>query len=162
MKTTEQPLLQGFHIKGVKHIQPLDALEAIRNGDAVLLDVREINEVQKESVPMDHVLNHPMSLIMERLPYIAKDQQIIVACPQGTRSVKVANLLNLEGYPNVSNLDGGLSMWKAKGLPYNTNPSPMACGCDSGVQKSGDEPVSSSALLKNSIKTIDFKNLRRI
>lgn len=161
MKTTEQPLLQDFHIKGVKHIHPLDALEAIRNGEAVLLDVREINEVQKESVPLDRVINHPMSLIMERLPYIIKDQLIIVACPHGMRSAKVANLLNMEGYPTVLNLDGGLSVWKTHGLPYDTNPLPMGCGCDS-VQATENEPDLSSALLKNSVKTTDFKNLRRI
>ena len=121
MKTTDTPLLQNFHIEGVKHISPSDALEAITNGDAVMLDVREINEVKLESVPLDRVLNHPMSVIIDRLPYISKDQNIIAACHGGVRSAKVANLLNMQGYPNVANLDGGLMMWKAKGLPFESN-----------------------------------------
>ena len=161
MKTTDKPLLQDFQIEGVKHINVFDAFEAINSGDAVMLDVRELNEVQLESVPLDRVLNHPMSLIMDRLPYIAKNQQIIVACPGGVRSVKVVHMLNLQGYPNVASLEGGLTMWKAKGLPYDINPLAMGCGCDSGVQIAGDEHASSSALLKNSVKTTDFKNLRR-
>ncbi|MDO8928105.1 MAG: hypothetical protein Q7W54_03865, partial [Bacteroidota bacterium] len=83
MKTTDQPIIQNFQIEGVKHISVSDAFEAINSGEAVMLDVRELNEVQQESVPLDHVLNHPMSVIMDRLPYIAKDQNIIVACPGG-------------------------------------------------------------------------------
>lgn len=76
MKTTEKPTLQDFHIEGVRHINPLDALETIKNGEAVMLDVRELNEVKLESVPLDRALNHPMSVIMDRLPYIAKGQNI--------------------------------------------------------------------------------------
>ncbi len=131
MKTTENPILQDFHIEGVKHIAPDDAYETINEGKAVLLDVREINEVKLESIPLDRVLNHPMSVIMDRLPYIAKDQNIIVTCPRGVRSVKVANLLNQQGYPHVANLDGGLMMWKAKGLPFESNLSFGGCGCNS-------------------------------
>lgn len=133
MKTTEKPTLQDFHIEGVKHINPADALEAIKSGEAVMLDVRELNEVKFENVPLDRVINHPMSVIMDRLPYIAKDQNIIVACPGGVRSTKVANLLIQHGYPNVASLDGGLKLWKAKGLPYDSNRTSVGCGCNSGT-----------------------------
>ena len=121
MKTTDKPTLQDFHIDGVKHINPIDAFEALQNGDAVMIDVRELIEVQLESVPLDRVLNHPMSVILDRLSYITKDQNIIVACPGGVRSSKVASLLIQHGYGNVASLDGGLKTWKAKGLPYKTN-----------------------------------------
>ena len=46
MKTTDKPKLQVFHIDGVKHINPIDALEALQNGEAVMIDVREIDEVK--------------------------------------------------------------------------------------------------------------------
>jgi rhodanese-related sulfurtransferase len=134
MTTTEKPQLQEFHIEGVKHIVPEEAFEAIKNNQAILIDVREADEVKLESIPMDNVLNHPMTKIMERLPYIAKDQNIILACPGGIRSSKVANLLNIQGYPTVANLDGGFTMWKAKGLPWETNlatGSGCGCGCTS-------------------------------
>jgi rhodanese-related sulfurtransferase len=100
----------------------------------VLIDVREIHEVKKDSIPLDNVLYHPMSVIMDRLPFIAKDQQIILGCTKGVRSSKVANLLNLEGYPEVANLDGGFQTWKAKGLPSETHLSFIpagGCGCNS-------------------------------
>ena len=130
-------------------------------GDAVMLDVRELNEVQAESVPLDRVLNHPMSVIMDRLAYISKDQNIIVACPGGIRSVKVANMLNLQGYPNVASLDGGFMLWKAKGLPMGSNLSVGGCGCNSVLQTKEDKPLA-TAPIKNSFRIEDLKNLKRI
>ncbi|MBE9467060.1 MAG: rhodanese-like domain-containing protein [Bacteroidetes bacterium] len=134
MKTTDKPISQEFHLEGVKHISPTDAMEALNNNKAVLIDVRETNELVLESVPLDNVLNHPMSVIMDRLPYIAKDQNIILASLGGVRSTKIANLLNRVGYPNVANLDGGFTMWKAKGFPFESNLSSgegCSCNCSS-------------------------------
>ena len=162
MKTTEKPTLQDFHIEGVKHINPLDALEAITNGDAVLIDVGEMNEVKLERIPLNRVLNHPMSVIMDRLPYIAKDQNIIVACQGGVRSVNVANLLIQRGYPNVASLDGGFIMWKAKRFPFGSNLSFGGCGCNSGTPSKSELTSIKLSPDKNSNKNIDFKNLRRI
>jgi rhodanese-related sulfurtransferase len=155
MKTTDRPTLQEFHIDGVKHINPLDALEALQNGEAVMIDVRELSEVQLESVPLDRVLNHPMSVILDRLSYITKDQNIIVACPGGVRSSKVASLLMNYGYKHVASLDGGLKTWKAKGLPFESN-SPEGCGCNPGKH------ITTAAPFKNRMSNIDYKNLRRI
>jgi rhodanese-related sulfurtransferase len=137
MRTTEKPTLQNFHIEGVKHIIPLDAFEIIKNGDAVLIDVRELSEVRLEKIPLDRVLNHPMSVIMERMPYISKDQHIILICQGGVRSVKVANLLNRQGYPDVANLEGGISLWKAQGLPIESNITTGGCGCTPAFPKTG-------------------------
>lgn len=162
MKTTDKPTLQEFHIDGVKHINPLDALEAIKTGEAVMLDVREINEVKLESVPLDRVLNHPMSVIMDRLPYIAKDQNIIVACPGGVRSTRVANILIQNGYQSVASLDGGLMTWKAKGLPYESNLSFGGSRVNSGIQSNFGAATSPFAPVKKSLDRTDFKNLRRI
>lgn len=134
MKTTEKPLLQNFHIEGVRHISPANTFEAIKNKEAVLIDIREENEVILECIPLENVLYHPMSEILNRLSYISKNQNIILVCPGGARSTKVANLLNMHGYPNVANLDGGFTMWKAQGLPFESNISfsgGCGCGCSS-------------------------------
>lgn len=134
MRTTEKPTLQEFHIDGVRHITPIDALEVIENGEAVMIDVRELSEVRLETIPLDRVLNHPMSVIVDRLPYISKDQNIILVCQSGIRSVKVANLLNRHGYPRVANLEGGFTLWKALGLPIESKLPAGGCGCNSGAR----------------------------
>lgn len=107
----------------------------------MLIDVREIHEVAKESVELDNVLYHPMSVIMDRLPYISKDQNIILICAHGVRSSKVANLFNLQGFLNVANLDGGFEVWKEKGLPCNINLTYSlagGCGCSCSAPASGN------------------------
>lgn len=162
MKTTDQPILQDFHIEGVKHIAPSDAFVAITNSEAVLIDVRELNEVKLESIQLDHVLNHPMSVIMDRLTYIAKDQNIIIMCHSGIRSVKVAKMFIQQGYKSVASLDGGFEMWKAKGLPYDGEKSTAGCGCNSAKQQNVDDKPAPNAPMKDSFKITDFKNLRRI
>ena len=140
IKTTDKPTLQEFHIEGVKHIAPQDAMELIEKHEAVLIDVREMNEVQIESIPLPNVLNHPLSVILDRLPKISKNQNIILDCPGGVRSSKVANLLNLQGYPSVANLDGGFSIWKANGLPFETHQqAESGCGCGCSTPTSGNK-----------------------
>jgi len=162
MRTTDKPILQSFHIEGVKHISPTDTLEAINKGDAVLIDVREVYEVSVESVPLDHVLNHPMSVIMDRLAYIVKDQNIILACTAGVRSTKVANLLTIQGYPNVANLDGGLREWKAIGLPFESDLPNIGCSCnsDSTSHIGHGSPKVDLGVKPN--QNTDFKNLKII
>ena len=127
-----------------------------------MIDVREMNEVQLERVPLERVLNHPMSVIMERLPYIAKDQNIIVACPGGIRSVKVARLLQIQGYPHVASLDGGFSTWIAKGMPFDSNVSLGGSNCNPVKLTNADETSQQKAPFKNSFRITDYKNLRRI
>jgi rhodanese-related sulfurtransferase len=162
MKTSEQPKLQYFHIAGVKHILPGNAFEAIQNGNAVMIDVREIYEVQLENIQLDKVLNHPMSVIMDRLPYISKDQKIIVICAHGERSVKVANLLQYQGYPEVASLDGGFEAWKKAGLPYESVLPVNGCGCHSVENKKQDWLINNPVNNPVTNNKIDFKNIRRI
>jgi rhodanese-related sulfurtransferase len=137
MKTVETPIFQDFHIEGVKHIAPKDAYELIQTKQAVMIDVREMDEVKAEGVDMEGVLYHPMSAILDRLSYISKNQKIILACPGGVRSSKVANLLNRFDYPEVANLDGGLMQWKVQGLPYKVHlkiNTGAGCGCGCGTE----------------------------
>lgn len=141
MKITNKPKLQDFHIEGVQHITPENAIEVLSNKKAVLIDVREENEVRLENIPMENVLYHPMSVIMDRLEFISKNQNIIVGCPVGIRSTKVTNLLNLQGYPNVANLDGGFSKWKELGFPFKSNvlfTINSGCGCNTSESVNED------------------------
>jgi len=140
MNLTTTPQFQEFHIEGISHISPAEAFIAVNQGEAIMLDVREENELGYESIPLEEVIYHPMSEIMDRLDRIPKNKTIIVVCPGGVRSSKVANLLQIQGYKSVANLDGGLIMWKIQGLPFESHAS-MGCGCgsDCGVPEK-EEP----------------------
>lgn len=128
MNVTTKPTLQHFHLEGVKHISPSLAYDSVKNGEAIMLDVREENEWLAEVIAFDDILYHPMSVIMERLKHIPADKAIIVVCTAGERSTKVANLLNRFDFKNVANLDGGIIQWKELGLPVESNLS-AGCGC---------------------------------
>lgn len=130
MITSDKPIYQVFTIEGVKHITPQNALTELQNGTAIMVDVREEPEFKLESIPLNDVFYYPMSAIVEQLQNIPSDKPIIVVCNAGVRSSKVVNLLNTSGFINSANLDGGIIMWKALGLPVESDiSSPCGCGC---------------------------------
>jgi len=130
MITTDKPIFQEFNIAGVQHITPQNALTELQNGTAIMVDVREEPEFKLESIPLNDVFYYPMSAIVEQLQNIPIDKPIIVVCNAGVRSSKVVNLLNRNGFPASANLDGGIIMWKALGLPVESDiSSPCGCGC---------------------------------
>ncbi len=143
MALTKTPQFQSFHIEGVNHISPADAFEAINNGEAVIIDVRELAETHSNCIPHNNVLYHPMSAIMDRLAHLPTDKLLIVACNSGDRSVRVANLFVIKGFENVANLDGGLVHWKAEGFPFEATPvSSCGCGCSTPASFEKPEPQS--------------------
>lgn len=136
----DRPELQEFHLGGVNHIMPEAALEEVENHRAVMVDVREENEVRLEHIPVPNVLYHPMSAIINRVEHLPKDSLIILMCKDGVNSTKVANLLNRLGFAKVANLDGGLKVWKARNLPYaSIFDDSEGCGCNCSSCHSANE-----------------------
>ena len=117
MKTTETPKQQTFTLQGVTHIEPMAAANALANENALLVDVRELEELEIMHFDNDvDCLHMPLTAIAERFEELPKDRPLIIACNNGVRSVKVVNLLNFQGYTNASNLDGGILQWNREGL----------------------------------------------
>ncbi len=136
METTPYPTIQTFHIEGVKHITPEKAFALLEEQKAILIDVREADETKRDEIPMENVFYHPMSVILDRMNYIPKNQNIILICNEGVRSTKIANLLNRAGYPSIANLDGGIVSWIQANLPYRKKlgyrpTGGCGCGCKS-------------------------------
>lgn len=85
--------------------------------NAVLIDVRNPDEVAEEAYNVPNKLNIPLSELEARLAEVPKDKQVVVACQRGGRSQKAFDLLAKLGYHNVANLEGGMEAWKGQGLP---------------------------------------------
>jgi rhodanese-related sulfurtransferase len=133
MNTSENPKLQEFHIEGVRHITPDEAFKSLDNKNTILIDVRESSETDIDWIDHVKVEYHPMSIILDQLEDISKQQNIIIVCRAGIRSAKIVNLLNMQGYPTAFNLDGGLLAWKAKGLPCDSViETGKGCDCNGG------------------------------
>lgn len=95
------------------NIQRQEGLDGI-----VLVDVREKNEWDEGYIPgAIHVPRGYLELrIEEAIP--DKEQQVVLYCAGGTRSMFAGLTLKQMGYENVVSMAGGFSDWKNNGLPY--------------------------------------------
>ncbi len=74
-----------------------------------LLDVREPWEFQTCHIPdSKHV---PMREIPARAGELDPDEDVVVICHHGSRSMQVAFFLEKNGYAKVHNLSGGVDAW---------------------------------------------------
>jgi rhodanese-related sulfurtransferase len=83
-----------------------------------LLDVRETWEY--EICHIDDSINISMSEVPTRISEINPEQDIVVICHHGVRSMQVASYLKAQGYTNVSNLAGGIDAWARTVEPVMT------------------------------------------
>lgn len=91
------------------------ALEHLKVGDAVFLDVREKDEFKVSHIrTARRVATDGSDLDKLKLP---KDQLIIVYCSVGARSQTIGEKLTSMGYTKVFNLYGGLFHWANKKFP---------------------------------------------
>jgi rhodanese-related sulfurtransferase len=75
----------------------------------VILDVREPHE--RALCHLEGSLHIPMGDIPGRLGELPSDQQILVLCHHGGRSMRVTQFLRANDYPLVTNIAGGIDAW---------------------------------------------------
>lgn len=88
--------LNEMRVHGVEHL---------------LLDVRDLDEVDKAKIGGAVLL--PLSQLESRFSEIDdwKERLVVVHCHKGSRSEKACQLLALQGFSNVRNLEGGIDAW---------------------------------------------------
>ena len=93
-------------------IQQMSVTELKRRLDAgddlFILDVREPFEYQIANIGGTLI---PQGQVPHRLNEIDRDREIVVQCKSGGRSQRIAEFLQQEGYPKVTNLAGGILAW---------------------------------------------------
>jgi rhodanese-related sulfurtransferase len=101
-----------------------DVCAELAAGDAVLIDIRESEElIASGSIP--GAVHAPRGMIEFYAdptgPYYRAEfdpnRRIILHCASGGRSALAAARLQEMGYTDVAHLDGGLKIWKELGLP---------------------------------------------
>lgn len=95
---------------------PATALELIENG-ALLVDVREPDEVAAASFDVPSVMLIPFSRFEKRFREIPSDRQVIIGCRSGMRSMMATRFLINQGYDKAVNLRQGMIHWAQQGLP---------------------------------------------
>ena len=107
----------GNRFRGVKEVNPAEALQLINHKNAFVLDVREANEYSG-----GHVLNStliPLGTLKARLDELEKyrDRPMVVVCRSGSRSGTACAILAKHGYAQAYNLAGGVLAWQRNNLP---------------------------------------------
>lgn len=88
---------------------------ALRDGGALMLDVREPSEWAEGHIPGAMLV--PLGELQARLAEIDRTRSIVVVCRSGNRSALGRDILLDAGFPAVTSLDGGMIDWAAAGQP---------------------------------------------
>ncbi|WP_105532654.1 rhodanese-like domain-containing protein [Solimicrobium silvestre] len=75
----------------------------------VLLDVRELSELQHCQIPAS--LHIPMHSVPPRMNELDSAAAIVCICHHGARSMQVARFLKQHDFEHVINLTGGIHAW---------------------------------------------------
>jgi rhodanese-related sulfurtransferase len=102
----------------VKQIDSRTAVELINKQDALVVDIRTVDEFGRGHIINAHHL--PLSQIEQGNTTEIdkhKEKPLIVVCETGTRADPAASKLIKAGFQQVFLLKGGLGQWRAENLP---------------------------------------------
>ncbi|MGC4005886.1 MAG: rhodanese-like domain-containing protein [Pirellulales bacterium] len=79
--------------------------------DLVLLDCRESGEYATAKIDGAQLL--PMSELAQRVGELsdAMNRPLVIHCHHGGRSLRVANWLRTQGFPQAQSMAGGIDQW---------------------------------------------------
>ena len=98
----------------ITEVTPAQAIARRGSGDALFLDVREMNEWNLFRIP--GALHLPIgALAASADARIPRDRDVIVYCNQGNRSVLATDQLRTMGYTRAASLTGGVRAWMDAG-----------------------------------------------
>jgi len=104
-------------VKGLKNLTQEKVCEKVRNGNSILVDVRESHEFKNGYIPK--AINIPLSKLKERLNEVLIDKELILYCQSGMRSKQAARIFQSKKYTDISHLTGGISSWSGKEMYGN-------------------------------------------
>jgi rhodanese-related sulfurtransferase len=104
-------------LRGFKDVTPAEAVLLINKENAIMLDVRESNELAQGSIRDAKQL--ALSVLKQRVDELKPhtDQPVIAYCKAGNRSAAACEILKKNNFANVMSLKGGIEGWKTANLP---------------------------------------------
>ena len=103
----------------VPEVQVADLAARRQKGDSPLvIDVREQSEWDEGHIPGS--IHIPRSFLESRIAGVATpDQEVILSCASGNRSLLAGTTLREMGFGNVGSLAGGFARWKQSGQDWD-------------------------------------------
>lgn len=102
----------------IKEICPTTTQRWVKDG-ALLVDVREANEVAALSFAVPKIVTIPLSDFEDRYSELPLDQKMVIVCRGGGKSLLATSFLINHGYDasKVVNMKHGMIRWAQKGFP---------------------------------------------
>jgi rhodanese-related sulfurtransferase len=99
-------------------VNPQEIKQWLDQGQAILIDVREHQELIQFSIP--EAVHNPMSHFdIDAIPKDS-DKKLVFVCAHGIRSRQVGQYLLHENHVSAAyNMTGGVAAWVQAGLPGN-------------------------------------------
>lgn len=106
-----------------KEIFPAEAFAKSKQG-ALFVDVREKSELEAEAYDVPNLLHIPLGELELRFNEIPSDQDVVVVCRGGGRSLHALHFLISKGYSNAANMKQGILGWMREGFPVHKGNTP--------------------------------------
>ncbi|KAA3437505.1 MBL fold metallo-hydrolase [Rufibacter hautae] len=107
-------------------ISAAEFAQRLKNGAAVVVDVRKPSEFSAEHV--EGALNIPLSSLNEHLAQIPKEESVYVHCAGGYRSMVAASILKARGFDNLVDVAGGFKAIAETDVPKTSFVCPSTLG----------------------------------
>ena len=101
----EKPAIEEITVEEFSSIRESD-------GEVVLVDVREPHEYEICSIEGSKLI--PLGELKDRTGELDPEDEIVVHCHHGRRSMRAATFLAEQGFGKVKNLKGGIDEWAEK------------------------------------------------
>ncbi|MBZ0200861.1 MAG: hypothetical protein K8H86_13405 [Ignavibacteriaceae bacterium] len=93
----------------IKNLTPTEAVELLKENNTRLIDVRESWEFEIARVEGSELM--PMSNFYRHMQALRQDENLLIICHHGVRSLSICALLIDNNFKNVINLEGGIEAW---------------------------------------------------
>jgi rhodanese-related sulfurtransferase len=123
----ERGLPAGYPFKPSYEVSPKDAAQMLARGEALLVDVRLLEELDVASLPdvgdQVHAPLHELNEHLDDIEDAAGGRPILTLCHHGVRSIKAALALRGCGFEQAHSIAGGIENWSCAidpGVPRYT------------------------------------------
>lgn len=103
--------------RGGKSVTSQQLTNLVNKEEAVVLDVRDNKEFREGHITESR--NIPFSSLKDNLGQLEKfkEKPVVIVCKTGQSASAAGRILNSSGFKDVRRLSGGITSWKADGLP---------------------------------------------
>ena len=123
IKNVEQLVKEAMN--EIKTISPKDVFKMMENDEAVLVDIRDVRELQREGT-IPEAVHAPRGMLefwvdpespYHKPVFNQPEKTYVLFCAAAGRSALAVRDMQNMGFNNVAHIEGGFALWKKEELP---------------------------------------------